>query len=55
MWYNHSTVLRTGNILFAVWVIYDPILFVPTDKYATLPGQLVSNLKEIIEKPLMIS
>lgn len=24
IWHDHSTILRTGYILFAVWIVYDP-------------------------------
>ena len=27
MWHVHSTILQTGYILFAVWIIYDPAVF----------------------------
>ena len=27
IWHDHSTILNTGYILFAVWVVYDPALF----------------------------
>ena len=54
MWHDHSTILlRTGYILFAVWVIYAPIVFFTDDEYASLSGQSVSNLQEVIEEPLI--
>jgi len=27
IWHDHSTILSTGYILFAVWVVYDPGMF----------------------------
>ena len=51
MWHDHSTILRTGYILFAVWVVYDPIVFLTDDEYKTQTGQFVSNVQEVIEEP----
>ena len=46
--YDHETILQTGYILFAVWVVYDPLVFLTEDEYT---GQLVWNLQEVIEEP----
>ena len=35
MWHDHSTVLRQGYILFAVWIIYDPAVFFNDDECKT--------------------
>lgn len=51
IWHDHSTILRTGYILFAVWVVYDPIAFLTDDEYTAKTGQSVSNLQELIEEP----
>ena len=51
IWHDHSTILRTGYILFAMWVIYDPIVFLTEDEYTTKTGQSVSSLQEVIEEP----
>ena len=32
MWHDHSTVLRQGYILFAIWIIYDPAIFFNEDE-----------------------
>ena len=53
MWHDHSTILCTGYILFAVWVVYDLIVFLTDDEYTTKTGQLVSNLLEVIEEPVI--
>ena len=37
--------------MFAVWVVYDPIVFLTDDKYSAKTGQTVSNLQEMIEEP----
>ena len=51
IWHDHSTILRTGYILFAVWVVYDPIVFLTDNEYSAKTGQTVSNLQEMIEEP----
>ena len=51
MWHDHSTILRTGYILFAVWVVYDSLVFLTEDEYTTITGQLVLNVQEVIEEP----
>ena len=53
MWHDHSTILHTGYILFAVWVVYDPLVFLTDDEYATITGQLISNVQEVIEEPVI--
>ena len=35
MWHDHSTVLRQGYILFAIWIIYDPAVFFNKDECKT--------------------
>ena len=39
IWHDHSTILRTGYILFAVWIVYDPIVFL-TEKECTCQASL---------------
>ena len=52
LWHDHSTILHTGYILFAVWILYDPKIFL-TEEYASLSGQQISNLQEIIKEPVI--
>ena len=33
MWHDYSTILQTGYILFAVWVVYDPAVFFTEDQW----------------------
>ena len=33
MWHDHSTILQTGYILFAVWVVCDPAIFYAQDQW----------------------
>ena len=51
LWHDHSTILHTGYILFAVWILYDPKVFMTEEEYVSLSGQQISNLQEIIEEP----
>ena len=53
VWHDHSTVLRQGYILFAVWVIYDTGVYLTEDEYkvACRGSPLVKNLQEEIEQP----
>ena len=53
IWHDHSTILRTGYILFAVWIVYDLIVFLTEEEYTAIKGQSISNLQEIIEEPLI--
>ena len=53
IWHDHSTILRTGYILFAVWIVYDPIVFLTEEEYTAIKGQSISYLQEIIEEPLI--
>ena len=52
LWHDHSTILHTGYILFAVWILYDRKVFM-TEEYVSLSGQQISNLQEIIEEPVI--
>ena len=53
LWHDHSTILQTGYILFAVWVIYDTAVFLTQEEYVEKYGKPVNNLQEIIEDPLV--
>ena len=53
MWHDHSTILRTDYILFAMWVVYDPLVFLTDDEYTIITGQLISNVQEVIEEPVI--
>ena len=53
LWHDHSTILHTGYILFAIWILYDPKVFMTESEYYTLSGQQISNLQEVIEEPVI--
>ena len=53
LWHDHSTILQTGYILFAIWVIYDLAVFLMKEEYKEKYGKHVNNLHEIIEDPLV--
>ena len=53
IWHDHLTILRIGYILFAVWIVYDPIVFLTEVEYTAIKGQSISKLQEIIEEPLV--
>ena len=53
IWHNHSTILQTGCILFAVWIVYDPIVFLTEKECTCQTSKSVSNLQEIIKEPLI--
>ena len=50
VWYDHS-ILQTGYILFAKWVIYDPAVFFTENEYKAKTGKNITNLQGIIEEP----
>lgn len=45
-WHDHSTILKTSYTLFAVWVIYDPAVFLTAEECKS-----ISNLQELLEEP----
>ena len=51
IWHDHSTILQTGYILFAIWVIYDPAVFLTAAEYTAKSGRNVPNLQSFIEEP----
>ncbi len=51
IWHDHSTVLHTGYILFAVWVIYDEAIFLTEMEYKAKTGKTACNLQNMIEEP----
>ncbi len=51
IWHDRSTVLHTGYILFAVWVIYDEAIFLTETEYKAKTGKTACNLQNIIEEP----
>lgn len=46
IWHDHSTILKTSYTLFAVWVIYDPAVFLTAEECKS-----ISNLQELLEEP----
>ena len=53
IWHDHSTILHTGYILFAIWILYDPMVFISEEKYAATYKQKITNLQEIVEEPVI--
>ena len=53
LWHDHSTILYTGCILFAMWILYDSKVFMMESEYYTLSRQQISNLQEVIEEPVI--
>lgn len=51
IWHDHSTILKQGYILFAVWVLYDPALFLTEEEYARKMGQSIKNMQALVEQP----
>ena len=51
IWHDHSTILQTGYILFAVWVVYDSAVFLTEAEYKTKTGKHVDNIQALIEEP----
>ena len=49
--HDHSTILSTGYILFAVWVIYDTAVFPTEAEYKTKSGRQIPSVQSIIEEP----
>ena len=52
-WHDHSTILHTGYILFAVWILYASVIFLSEEEYATAYRQQITNLQEIVEEPVV--
>ena len=50
IWHDYSTILHTGYILFAIWILYDPKVFISEEEYATVHRQQITNLQDIIEE-----
>ena len=53
MWHDHSTILRTGYILFAVWVVYDPALFYTQTEWTQLHTGKCRNIQSLVEEPMI--
>lgn len=51
IWHDHSTILNTGYILFAVWVVYDKAVFLTEEEYKEKSGVSIPSLQPIIEVP----
>ena len=43
-------ILHTGYILFAIWIIYDPKVFISEEEYGVAYKQQITNFQEIIEE-----
>ena len=53
MWHDHSTILRTGYILFAVWVVYDPALFYTQTEWTQRQTGKCRNIQSLVEEPMI--
>ena len=54
IWHDHSTVLQTGYILFAVWVVYDPAVFYTQDQWKIKHrGQVKTYIQSLVEEPMI--
>ena len=54
MWHDHSTILQTGYILFAVWVVYDPAVFYTQDEWARRQTRYTNrNIQSLVEEPMI--
>ena len=54
MWHDHSTILQTGYILFAVWVVYDPAVFYTQDQWKRKQrGQGKTHIQSLVEEPMI--
>ena len=54
MWHDHSTILQTGYILFAVWVVYDPAMFYSQAEWQQQQtGQSGANIQSLVEEPVI--
>ena len=53
VWHDHSTVLRQGYILFAVWVVYDTGVYLTEGEHKAAHSStpVKKNLHEEIEQP----
>jgi len=51
LWHDHSTILKQGYILFAVWVVYDPAVFLSESEYYHKTKIAVKNIQTIVEQP----
>ena len=47
MWHDHST------RHYAIWVIYDPAIFLTAQGHAAKSGKSVQNIQEVIEQPVI--
>ena len=45
IWHDHSSILKTGYILFALWVVYNPAVFLTESE--------CSNIQEYVEQPVI--
>lgn len=51
MWHDHSTILNSGYILFAVWVIHDLAVFLTEAEYKAKSGKSIPSIQAVIEEP----
>ena len=52
MWHDHSTILQTGYILFAVWIVYDPAVFYTQAEWTRKQTrQSRANIQPLVEEP----
>ena len=52
MWHNHSTILQTGYVLFAVWIVYDQAVFYAQAEWTQKQTrQSRANIQSLVEEP----
>ena len=52
MWPDHSTILQTGYILFAVWVVYNPAVFYTHEEWTQRQrGRNQTHIQSLVEEP----
>ena len=52
IWHDHSTILNTGYILFAVWVVYDTgVFYTHTELVQQQPKTCKTQIQSLIEEP----
>jgi len=51
LWHDHSTILQTGYIMFAVWIVYDAAVFITQDEWVQKQPRATTNIQSLIEEP----
>ena len=52
LWHDHSTILKAGYILMTIHTLYDPAVYMTTEKYEQKTGKKCKkSIQEIVEEP----